>query len=90
MHASYDPEADAAYVQIRVPVGPVRTEVADDGTVMDCDDETGEVCGYELLSVRERGLDVFQTVPEGCRELIAGAMAVASVKGRHTRVTDTG
>jgi uncharacterized protein YuzE len=90
MQASYDPEADAAYVQIRAPLGLVRTEVADDGTVMDCDDETGEVFGYELLSVREQGLDVFQTVPDGCRDLIAKAMAAASVEGRHARVTDTG
>jgi hypothetical protein len=57
---------------------------------MDCDDETGEVIGYELLDVRVRGLDAFQTVPEAGRELITKAMAAASVEGRYARVTDTG
>jgi uncharacterized protein YuzE len=90
VEASYDPEVDAAYVHIRPPHGPLRTEVAQDGTVMDLDDETGEVIGYELLDVSVQGLDAFQTVPEAGRQLVSKAMRVAQVEQRHTRVTDTG
>jgi uncharacterized protein YuzE len=79
MEASYDHEVDAAYVRIRPFPGPVRTKVASDGTVVDLDDETGEVIGYELLRVRGRGLDAFQTVPEGGRLLVSRAMELARV-----------
>ena len=89
MEASYDPDADAAYVRIRNRIGPVRTDVAEDGTILDFDDETGEVIGYELLSVSSRGLDAFQTVPKRGRELVVKAMDVARVERRFTKVSDS-
>jgi uncharacterized protein YuzE len=90
MEASYDPEVDAAYVRIRPFRGPVRTKVALDGTVIDHDDETGEVIGYELLRVGLRGLDAFQTVPEAGRLLVSRAIDRARVEHRGTQVTDSG
>lgn len=90
MEASYDPEADAAYVRIRRHLGPTLTDVAEDGTVIDRDDETGDVNGYELLEVSVRGLDAFQAVPEAGRKLVFTAMEAARVTHKHTRVSDTG
>jgi uncharacterized protein YuzE len=90
MEASYDPEADAAYVRTRRHYGPTRTDVAEDGTVIDRDDETGDVNGYELLEVSVRGLDAFQALPEAGRILGLTAMEAARVTHKHTRVSDIG
>ena len=90
MEASYDPEVDAAYVRMRPFRRPIRTKVALDGTVIDHDDETGEVIGYELLRVGVRGLDAFQTVPEAGRRLASRAIDRARAEHRETHVTDNG
>jgi uncharacterized protein YuzE len=78
VEASYDPEANAAYVRIRPRLGPTRTDVAEDGAIIDLDDETRDVNGYELLHVSVRGLDGFQSVPEAARQLVSVAMEAAA------------
>ncbi|MGH7686782.1 MAG: DUF2283 domain-containing protein [Candidatus Dormibacteria bacterium] len=88
MEASYDPDADAAYVTIRARRGSGRTEVAGDGTVLDREDETGEITGYELLSVSHRGLDAFQAVPPAARQLVARAMDAARARGSYIRIAE--
>ena len=88
MDASYDPDADASYVRVQPRLGPVRTEVAEDGTILDLGDESGDVISYELLSVGFRGLDAFQMVPEPVRRLVVKAMEAARAEGRSMRVTD--
>lgn len=89
MEPSFDPEADAAYVRLRERTGPRRTEVAEDGTVVDYEDESGDVIGYEFLSVTFRGLDAFHTVPEAARLLVSRAIDVAKAEGRPAKVSDT-
>lgn len=42
MEASYDPAVDAAYLGIRSCLAPTRTDGAEDGTIIDRDDETGQ------------------------------------------------
>jgi uncharacterized protein YuzE len=90
MEATYDPDADAAYVRVRQKGGPCRTEVADDGSVLDLDEESDDVVGYELLSVRSRGLEAFKTVPDAGRQLVFRAMEAARVDGHFIRITDVG
>jgi uncharacterized protein YuzE len=89
MEASYDPEVDAAYLRVRASAGPNRTEIAEDGTVIDCDHETGDVLGYELLFVVETGLEKFQTVPEAGRQLVSKAIDAARLAHRYAKVTDS-
>jgi uncharacterized protein YuzE len=85
VEASYDPEADAAYVYV-VPcdaIGPgcaVEQRVAEDGAIVDYDKE-GTLLGYEMLSVRWRGLDAYRSVPEAGRRLVAEAMKLALARG---------
>jgi uncharacterized protein YuzE len=63
LEARYDPEADAAYLRVRTHAGPAHTDVAEDGTILELDAETGDVLAYELHMVISRGLATYQTVP---------------------------
>lgn len=58
MKISYDPDADAAYVQLVEPRDNDRqTTVNADGVIIDWDAH-GSPRGYEFLSVRDKGLPV--------------------------------
>jgi uncharacterized protein YuzE len=64
MHVSFDPEADAVYVDLREPHGRVRTRELDRRRRVDYD-ERGDVCGVEFLFVSD-GIDLTD-VPEAER-----------------------
>jgi uncharacterized protein YuzE len=94
MQASYDPEADCAYVRVQPPSKYTagcskRTDDAEDGTILDYDSE-GDLLGYELISIRVRGLDAFAVVPEAARRLVSRAMALAAERHGYVRVSDDG
>jgi uncharacterized protein YuzE len=88
VEASYDPETDAAYLRLGIPVGSTHQDAAEDGTVMDVDEPWGDVVGYELLSVVFRGLDAFQAVPDPGRQLVSRAMDAARAVGGYAKVSD--
>jgi uncharacterized protein YuzE len=69
MHLEYDTDADALYVQLRQPNGPVNTEFIDVARYVDYDAD-GNVIGVELLGVSQ-GVD-FEGLPDA--ERIAEAL----------------
>lgn len=62
MKFEYDPEADAAYVQVAEGTIADTREIAD-GVNIDFD-ENGNVLGIEILSVKARGPKVRESVTE--------------------------
>ena len=62
MKATYDPVADAVYVYLRRPsISVARSEVLDDGRVVDFD-ESGNLVGVEILEVTQRGVRLLDLV----------------------------
>jgi uncharacterized protein YuzE len=53
MQLSFDPVADVAYLRFRETEGQVETIRLTDDFLVDID-ETGAVCGVELLNAREQ------------------------------------
>jgi uncharacterized protein YuzE len=91
VEARYDPAVDAAYVyvQSRATLEPgcsVSTEIADDGSILDFD-RRGRLIGYELLSVRHRGLAAFHAVPEAALRLVKRAIVAALAAGEFRRIS---
>lgn len=53
MKLSYDPQANAAYIRFREKTGDVETIELTSDFLVDID-ETGAVCGIELLNANEQ------------------------------------
>ena len=89
MEATYDPAADAAYVYVRSSTGTrsARTSIAEDGAILDWD-RGGNLLGYELLSVRHRGVNAFTTVPAAGRQLVMEAMQLGLAEQRYVHISD--
>ena len=89
MEATYDPSADAAYVYVRSSIGvrSARTSIAEDGAILDWDRD-GNLLGYELLSVRHRGVNAFTTVPAAALQLVVKAMQLGLAEQRYVHILD--
>lgn len=60
MRITYDPDADAMYLRIQDTVGgDGHTDVTDAGVAIDYD-RAGNAVGFELLTVRDKGIDLSQ------------------------------
>jgi uncharacterized protein YuzE len=57
MDVKFDPEADAAYIQLVEARGRCKGREVGPGVVVDYD-EAGEVVGVEVLGLRRRGIPV--------------------------------
>jgi hypothetical protein len=88
MEATDDPVADAAYVRVRMTSGPAHTDVREDGTIIDIDDEMGEILGFEMLSVLFRGIGAFHEVPEPGRKLVSKAIEASRLTHRFAKASD--
>jgi uncharacterized protein YuzE len=53
MRLTYDPDANVAYIRLRERQGDVETVEVTADVLVDVD-ETGQVCGIELLNAREQ------------------------------------
>ena len=53
MRLSYDPKANAAYIRVREKQGDIETIALTADFLVDID-ETGSVCGIELLNAAEQ------------------------------------
>jgi uncharacterized protein YuzE len=53
MKLSYDPKANAAYISLKAKTGDLETIVVNSDFMLDID-ETGAVCGIELLNANEQ------------------------------------
>jgi uncharacterized protein YuzE len=59
LDVQFDPEADAAYIQIAEGQGRRRGSEVGPGVIVDFD-EAGEVVGVEVLGIRRRGITIGQ------------------------------
>ena len=65
MRLTYDPEADALYIELKA-VTPVDSRDLEDGVTVDLD-EAGRVIGIELLDVQKRlGPDALAHISIDC------------------------
>lgn len=61
MRITYDPEADALYIELR-PAEPLDSQDIEEGVTVDLDTD-GHVIGIEVLHVRERlGHDALSSI----------------------------
>ena len=89
MEATFDPSVDAAYGHVRSSIGmrSERTSFAEHGAILDWDRD-GNLLGYELLSVRHRGVNAFTTVPAAARQLVVEAMQLGLAEQRYVHISD--
>jgi uncharacterized protein YuzE len=78
---TYDPIADAAYVQLAVPrADDGQTTVNDNGLIVDWD-ARGRPRGFEFLSVRESGLPL-DGLPESVKHAIEDFIASGALDAK--------